>query len=123
LLTSGTVLVNRQQEDSNALLTTIAEQQILTNKVQRDLLAGNLNVMTTADSYTASEATGWGGSAAHCGVQPMIMKLLLILATLVGLLGSLYLEVHERNHGVLDRVKPQQVPEMHSAETIRQYRQ
>src|SRR6516164_5233802 len=64
LLTSGTVLANRQQEDSNALLTTIAEQQILMNKVQRDLLAGNLNVMTTADSYTASEATGWGGSAA-----------------------------------------------------------
>jgi hypothetical protein len=64
LLTSGTVLANRQQEDSNALLTSIAEQQILTNKVQRDLLANNLNVMTTADTYTESEATGWGGSAA-----------------------------------------------------------
>jgi hypothetical protein len=64
LLTSGTVLANRQQEDSNALLTTIAEQQILTNKVQRDMLADNLNVMTVADNYTASEATQWGGSAA-----------------------------------------------------------
>jgi hypothetical protein len=64
LLASGTVLANRQQEDANALLTTIAEQQILTNKVQRDLLADNLNVMTTCDSYTASEATQWGGSAA-----------------------------------------------------------
>jgi hypothetical protein len=53
----------------------------------------------------------------------MIMKLLLILATLVGLLGSLYLEVHQRNRGVLDRAKPQQVPAMRSAETIRQYRQ
>lgn len=64
LLTSGTVLANRQQEDANALLTTIAEQQILTNKVQRDLLADNLNVMTICDNYTASEATQWGGSAA-----------------------------------------------------------
>ncbi len=64
LLTNGTVLANRQQEDSNALLTTIAEQQILTNKVQRDMLADNLNVMTTADNYTATEATQWGGSAA-----------------------------------------------------------
>jgi len=64
LITSGTVLANRQQEGSNALLTTIAEQQILTNKIQRDMLADNLNVMTVADNYTASEATQWGGSAA-----------------------------------------------------------
>jgi hypothetical protein len=64
LLTSGTVLANRQQENANALLTTIAEQQILTNKVQRDALADNLNVMAAADNYTASEATQWGGSAA-----------------------------------------------------------
>jgi hypothetical protein len=64
LLASGTVLANRQQEDSNALLTTVAEQQILTNKVQRDALADNLNVMTVADNYRASEATEWGGSAA-----------------------------------------------------------
>jgi type IV secretion system protein TrbJ len=64
LLASGSVLANRQQEDANALLTTIAEQQILANKVQRDVLADNLNVMTTADNYTASEPTQWGGSAA-----------------------------------------------------------
>jgi hypothetical protein len=64
LVAGGTVLANRQQENTNALLTTIAEQQILTNKVQRDLLADNLNVMVTADNYTASEATQWGGSAA-----------------------------------------------------------
>jgi hypothetical protein len=63
LVTSGTVLANRQQEDANALLTTIAEQQILTNKVERDALADNLNVMSVCDTYTASEATGWGGSA------------------------------------------------------------
>lgn len=64
LITSGIVLVNRQHEDANALLTTIAEQQILTNKVQRDVLADNLNVMTICDNYTATEATQWGGSAA-----------------------------------------------------------
>ena len=64
LLANGTVLANRQQEDANALLTTIAEQQILTNKVQRDVLADNLNVMTICDTYLASEATAWGGSAA-----------------------------------------------------------
>ena len=64
LITGGTVLANRQQEDTNALLTTIAEQQILMNKVQRDLLADNLNVMTVRDNYIASEATQWGGSAA-----------------------------------------------------------
>jgi hypothetical protein len=45
-------------------LLAIAEQQILTNKVQRDALADNLNVMAAADNYTASEATQWGGSAA-----------------------------------------------------------
>ena len=53
----------------------------------------------------------------------MIVKLLLILTALLGLLGSLYLEVHQRNRGVLDGVKPQQVPAMRSAETIRKYRQ
>jgi hypothetical protein len=53
----------------------------------------------------------------------MSVKLLLILAALLGLLGSLYFEVHERNRGALDRVKPQQVPAMRSAETIRKYRQ
>ena len=53
----------------------------------------------------------------------MTLKLLLILGMLVLLLGSLYLEVHERHRGVLDRVKPEQVPAMRSAETIRRYRQ
>jgi hypothetical protein len=53
----------------------------------------------------------------------MMLKLILILTALVGLLGSLYLEVHQRNRGVLDRVKPQEVPAMRSAETIRRYRQ
>ena len=56
-------------------------------------------------------------------VQPMIWKLVLTLVALVALLGSLYLEVHRRNRGVLDTVKPQQVPAMRSAKTIRDYRQ
>ena len=53
----------------------------------------------------------------------MILKLVLILAAVLVLLGSLYFEVHERNHGVLDTVKPQSVPKMRSAKTIRDYRQ
>jgi hypothetical protein len=57
------------------------------------------------------------------GVQPMIIKVVLILAAALALLGSLYFEVHERNHGVLDTVKPQQAPKMRSAKTIRDYRQ
>jgi hypothetical protein len=63
-LSSSNVLSNRQAEDANALLTTIAEQQILTNKIQRDTLADNLNVMSVRDNYIAAEATGWGGDAA-----------------------------------------------------------
>ncbi|HEY7303007.1 MAG TPA: hypothetical protein VH601_02745 [Bryobacteraceae bacterium] len=53
----------------------------------------------------------------------MIVKLVLILAAAIALLGSLYFEVHQRNHGVLDTVKQQQVPKMRSAKTIRDYRQ
>ena len=53
----------------------------------------------------------------------MILKLLLILTAAVALLGSVYLQVQKRNHGVLDAVKPQQVPKMKSAQTIRNYRQ
>ncbi len=63
LLASGTVLANRQAEDQNALLTTIAEQQILMNKTTRDTIADSINVMTIRDNYIASEATQWGGSA------------------------------------------------------------
>jgi hypothetical protein len=62
-LSSSSVLSNRQAEDANALLTTIAEQQILSNKIQRDALADNLNVMTVRDKYIADEATQWGGDA------------------------------------------------------------
>jgi hypothetical protein len=57
------------------------------------------------------------------GVQPMILKLVLILSAAVALLGSLYFEVHEHNRGVLDTVKQQPVPKMRSAKTIRDYRQ
>jgi hypothetical protein len=63
-ISSSSVLTNRQAENANALLTTIAEQQILTNKIQRDTLADNLNVMSVRDNYIATEPTGWGGDAA-----------------------------------------------------------
>ncbi len=63
-INSGNVLANRQAEDEDALLTTIAEQQILANKIQRDALADNLNVMSIRDQYIANSATCWGGDAA-----------------------------------------------------------
>jgi hypothetical protein len=53
----------------------------------------------------------------------MIWKLILILAATIVLVGSVYVEVHQRKQGVLDTVKPQQVPAMHSAKTIRDYQQ
>jgi len=53
----------------------------------------------------------------------MILKLILTLTALLALVGSVYLEVHERNQGVLDTVKRQQAPAMRSAKTIRDYRQ
>jgi hypothetical protein len=62
-ISNASVLANRQAEDANALLTTIAEQQILINKIQRDTLADNLNVLTVRDNYIAGEATQWGGDA------------------------------------------------------------
>jgi hypothetical protein len=63
-INSGNVLANRQAEDEDALLTTIAEQQILTNKIQRDALADNLNVMSIRDQYIATSPTCWGGDVA-----------------------------------------------------------
>jgi hypothetical protein len=63
-ISSSNVLSNRQAEDANALLTTIAEQQILTNKIYRDTLADNLNVMSIRDNYIAYDVTAWGGDAA-----------------------------------------------------------
>jgi hypothetical protein len=63
-ISSSNVLSNRQAEDANALLTTIAEQQILTNKIYRDTLADNLNVMSIRDNYVAYDVTAWGGDAA-----------------------------------------------------------
>jgi hypothetical protein len=62
-ISSSNVLANRQAEDANALLTTIAEQQLLMNKTTRDTIADSLNVMTIRDNYIAGEATQWGSSA------------------------------------------------------------
>jgi hypothetical protein len=53
----------------------------------------------------------------------MIVKLLVTLTVLTALLASLYVEVDRRNHGVLDKVTPQQLPAIKSAKTIRDYRQ
>jgi hypothetical protein len=52
----------------------------------------------------------------------MIYQLVLRLLLLIGLLSGLYFAL-QHSHGVLDSVKPQQVPAMRSAKTIRDYRQ
>jgi hypothetical protein len=64
-ISGSNVLANRQAEDANALLTTIAEQQLLMNKTTRDTLADNLNVMSVRDNYIATAPTAWGGDAAQ----------------------------------------------------------
>ena len=53
----------------------------------------------------------------------MIWKLILIFAATLVLLGSVYFEIHKRNQGILETVKPQQVPAMRSSKTIHDYRQ
>jgi hypothetical protein len=64
LISGATVLTGRQMQNQNALLTTMAEQQLLTNKTQRDRLADSINTMATRDNALANEGTAWGGSAA-----------------------------------------------------------
>ena len=53
----------------------------------------------------------------------MILKLILILAATMVLVGSVCFEVHKRNQGVLDTVKPEQLPAMRSSKSIHDYRQ
>jgi hypothetical protein len=66
-IASSTVLSNRQAEDTNALLTTVAEQQIVLNKIQRDSLASSLNVQAKRDLTYETEPTGIGSFAALFG--------------------------------------------------------
>jgi hypothetical protein len=63
-ISSSTVLTNRQLEDLNALMTTQAEQQIVSNKIQRDELADAINFDSQFQAAQASQPTMWGGSAA-----------------------------------------------------------
>lgn len=62
-IASSTVLTNRQLEDSNALNTTVAEQLLISNKIQRDSLADDINFNGQVENTIASQPTGWGGSA------------------------------------------------------------
>jgi hypothetical protein len=66
-ISSSAVLANRQAEDTNALLTTVAEQQIVLNKIQRDSLASALNVQAKRDLTYQNEPTGIGSIAALYG--------------------------------------------------------
>jgi len=64
LISGAAVLQGRQNQNQNALLTTVAEQQLLTNKTERDRLADSINTMAARDNALAHEGTAWGGSAA-----------------------------------------------------------
>jgi type IV secretion system protein TrbJ len=61
---SGTVLLNRQMEDTNALLTSQTEQQLVANKIQRDALGDAINLYGQIDQTVATQPTAWGNSAA-----------------------------------------------------------
>jgi hypothetical protein len=63
LANGGIVLLNRQVENLAAVNTTLAEQQILANKVKRDELAGSINFYSTLDETVQAGPTAWGNSA------------------------------------------------------------
>jgi hypothetical protein len=63
LANGGLMLLNRQVENLAAVNTTLAEQQILANKVRRDELAGSINFYSTLDETVQSGPTAWGNSA------------------------------------------------------------
>lgn len=63
LATTGIALQNRQTANQNALLTTIAEQQMVANKVHRDRLAADINSKSQQDAYAATEPVAWGNTA------------------------------------------------------------
>jgi hypothetical protein len=64
LANAGLAIHARQMQDQNALLTTIAEQQIVANKLKRDALANHVNFMSRYDGYLASEGPQWGSDPA-----------------------------------------------------------
>jgi hypothetical protein len=64
LANAGLAVNARAMQDQSALLTTIAEQQIVANKLKRDALANHVNFMSQYDGYLASEGPQWGSDPA-----------------------------------------------------------
>lgn len=64
LANAGLAIHAREMQDQSALLTTIAEQQIVANKLKRDALANHINLMSQYDGYLASEGPQWGSDPA-----------------------------------------------------------
>lgn len=64
LANGGIVLLNRQLETLNSLSAAQTEEQLVANKIQRDVLADAINFNGQLDSATANQANAWGGSAA-----------------------------------------------------------
>jgi hypothetical protein len=63
LLTAGTVQHLQMQQTTNNVVTSLLEQQTLSNKLQRDALVDHLNFMNQVDRYRVSQGTAWGGAA------------------------------------------------------------
>jgi hypothetical protein len=63
LLTTGAALHARQVQSQNALLTTMAEQGMIANKIQRDRIAEQINSQATQDHYAATAPVAWGETA------------------------------------------------------------
>ena len=64
LISGAAVLQNRQAQNENALMTTMAEQQLLANKMNRDNVADSIKIMTDRDNALVNDGSAWGGSAA-----------------------------------------------------------
>lgn len=64
LANAGLAINARAAQDETALLTTIAEQQIVANKKRRDAVADQINFSSQYDGYLVSEAPQWGDAAA-----------------------------------------------------------
>ncbi len=63
LLTSGTVQSLQMQQTANNVMTSLLEQQTISNKIQRDALADHLNYDTLLDQYMVAEGPQWGGAS------------------------------------------------------------
>jgi hypothetical protein len=63
LLTAGTVQHLQMQQTTNNVVTSLLEQQTLSNKLQRDAIVDHMNFLNQVDQYMVSQGPSWGGAA------------------------------------------------------------